>query len=113
MRKKSENKFFVNWRNTKGNDCKAIGPATKCFCDHRYKEHDFYNPVNGMIKCKTPQCPCKHFYYIPVHGSQDFKCICKHSYTDHKKVTKACNNCACKKFDSSWSCSCKLKFPQH
>ena len=49
MRKKAENRFYVNWRNSKGRDCKAIGPATKCFCDHWYKEHNFLEPVDRNI----------------------------------------------------------------
>lgn len=30
-------KPYINWRNSKGKDCKHIGPATKCFCNHRLK----------------------------------------------------------------------------
>jgi len=84
MRANVQNWFYVNWWNDKGKDCKAIGPATKCFCDHRYKEHNYLKPENKIIKCEVNKCACKHFYYVPIHGSQDFRCLCKHSYRDHK-----------------------------
>lgn len=29
-----QQRYYINWRNSKGRDCKAIGVATKCFCDH-------------------------------------------------------------------------------
>ena len=31
----SKNKLYVTWRNENGKDCKNIGGASKCFCDHR------------------------------------------------------------------------------
>lgn len=31
----SKNKLYVTWRNANGKDCKTIGVATKCFCNHR------------------------------------------------------------------------------
>lgn len=73
-------RVFVTWRNSKGRDCKAIGPATKCICDHRFKEHEYLNPVDKQVRCKIKGCKCRCFDYIPVHGSYDFKCLCKHSY---------------------------------
>ena len=33
--KYSKNKLYVTWRNANGKDCKTIGVATKCFCNHR------------------------------------------------------------------------------
>lgn len=32
----AKNKLYVTWRNANGKDCKNIGVATKCFCNHRY-----------------------------------------------------------------------------
>jgi hypothetical protein len=34
---KSKLRLYVSWRNTKGIDCKMVGPETKCFCNHRFK----------------------------------------------------------------------------
>lgn len=65
------------------------------------------------VKCKNPKCKCQRFEYIPVHGSYDFKCLCKHSYRDHNCKNKSCTKCACSCFDSTWSCSCGLKYNQH
>ena len=37
VRKKRANRLYVHWRNMEtGADCKAIGPASQCFCGHRY-----------------------------------------------------------------------------
>lgn len=80
----------------------------------RYKEHNYMEAKNKKIKCKVRGCKCKCFYYIPVHGSYDFKCLCKHSYRLHDPVTRKCTKCnKCQKFTSKWSCSCGLKFDQH
>ena len=38
-----KNRLYVKWRNANGQDCKTIGPASQCFCGHRYKEHFFDN----------------------------------------------------------------------
>lgn len=67
-----------------------------------------------MIKCKEIGCKCRLFDYIPVHGSYDFKCLCKHSYRDHDVKTRKCLKCKnCTKFGSKWSCSCGLKYDEH
>ena len=67
VREARKNRLYVNWRNMEtGADCKAIGPASQCFCGHRYKEHDFDAVTTRKIKCKAPGCKCKCFNYIPV-----------------------------------------------
>ena len=38
-----KNRIYVSWRNKKNIECKMIGPETKCFCNHRFKEHDNQN----------------------------------------------------------------------
>lgn len=50
-----------------------------------------------------------------MHGSYDFKCLCKHSYRQHDVRTKKCIKCNidCDGFSSKWSCSCGLKYAQH
>lgn len=32
----SSSRVYVSWANSKGMDCKLVGPETKCFCQHRY-----------------------------------------------------------------------------
>jgi len=94
-------------------ECKVVGPSTKCFCDHYYKNHDFLEAKDGRVRCKMNGCQCASFHYLPVYGSQDFKCSCKHSYQAHHVNKKNCKSCPCKEFTSTWSCSCGYKFGEH
>jgi hypothetical protein len=110
----AKTRVYTVFRNVNGRDCKTIGPATKCFCNHRYKEHNYLDPINKKVVCNVKGCKCQCFDYIPVHGSTDFKCLCKHSYTDHNVMTHKCDRCkGCKKFMSTWSCSCEYKWAEH
>ena len=54
----------------KGQDCRMMGPASKCFCGHRYKDHNFDNIESRKVHCKTSKCKCRSFSYIPI-------CKCK------------------------------------
>ncbi len=36
---KSKNRLYLSWNNAKGTECKMIGPETKCFCNHKFKDH--------------------------------------------------------------------------
>lgn len=65
------------------------------------------------MKCKTAGCKCLDFQYLPIYGSQDFKCSCKHSYQVHDPSKRACKSCPCKQFVSNYSCSCGQKYGQH
>lgn len=107
------NRLYVYWVSSQGLECKVIGPANKCFCDHRYKEHDFMDFKAKKIRCKAKGCACPMFNYIPIYGSQDFKCSCKHSYTDHNPSSKKCVKCKCPGFVCSWNCSCGEKYGSH
>ncbi len=111
--KLAANRLYANVYNPKGLVCKAVGPSTKCFCDHLFKDHDWLAQEGDKIPCKSKGCPCANYYYIPVYGSQDFKCGCKHSYQAHNLKSKACKSCACKKFESLQSCACKFKYREH
>ena len=84
------NHLYVSWKNSKGQECKMIGPSSSCFCGHRYKEHNFDDIKTRKLFCKDKKCKCPLFSYVPVFGSSDLKCFCKHSYTDHDPVTKKC-----------------------
>ena len=63
-----KNRLYVTWRNIDGVDCKNIGPASRCFCGHRFKEHFFDNIGTREIYCRATgqKCKCKMFEYIPV-----------------------------------------------
>lgn len=108
-------RVFGAFLNSQGMECKAIGPASKCFCDHRLKDHNYLSPGSTKgVKCS--QCNCKCFLYLPTKGSQDLKCNCKHSYRDHDCNTKKCRDARCKTcsgFRSSWGCGCGDTFDNH
>jgi len=61
-----KNHLYVTWRNSKGNECKMIGPSSMCFCNHRYKDHSFDNVENKNIHCLAHKCPCKMYDHIPI-----------------------------------------------
>src|SRR3990167_3544683 len=108
-------RVFVTWRNHHGRDCKTVGPATKSICDHRFKEHEYLNPKDKKVKCNIKGCKCRCFDYIPVHGSYDFKCLCKHSYREHEMDgSRRCLRCKnCTGLTSAWRCSCHLQYQEH
>lgn len=106
------NHLYVYYVNNKGEECKAIGPSSMCFCKHRFRNHCFDNVTNKKVNCKN--CKCKLFNYMPVHGSLDIKCGCHHSYEDHDPVSKKCLKCGgCAKFSSNYTCDCGLPYDKH
>jgi hypothetical protein len=106
------NHLYVYYVNSKGNECKAIGPSSLCFCKHRFRNHNFDNIQNKKVNCK--QCKCQMFNYIPVHGSLVIKCDCHHSYEDHDPNTKKClKGCKCTKFSSNYTCDCRMPYNSH
>ena len=106
------NHLYVYYVNSKGNECKAIGPSSLCFCKHRFRNHNFDNIKNKKVNCK--QCKCQMFNYIPVHGSMVIKCDCHHSYEDHDPNTKKClKGCKCTKFSSNYTCDCRMPYNSH
>lgn len=110
-----KNHLYVYWVNTKGVDCKAIGPESMCFCGHRFKMHNFDNVKTKKVDCKDKLCKCKLFEYVPVHGSNDVKCLCKHSYSLHDNITRKCTKpgCKCIEFGSKFTCNCSYPFDEH
>ena len=106
------NHLYVFYCNKNGQECKAIGPSSLCFCKHRFRNHNFDNVENKKVNCKN--CKCKLFNYMPVHGSMDIKCSCKHSYEDHDPVSKKCIKCKmCPKFSSNYTCDCGMPYDLH
>lgn len=109
-----KNHLYVYWVNEKGFECKAIGPESMCFCGHRYKNHNFDNVKTKKINCKQPKCKCNLYEYIPVYGSNDVKCLCKHSYSLHDNITRKCSKCqACPRFGSKFTCNCTSTYDDH
>jgi len=110
-----KNHLYVYWVNIKGYDCKAIGPESMCFCGHRFKGHNFDNVKTKNVNCKTAKCKCKLFDYVPVYGSNDCKCLCKHSYNLHDPVSRKCGRpgCVCTKFSSKFTCNCTYPYDDH
>lgn len=109
------NRLFVYWTNSQALECKTIGPFSKCFCDHRYKDHLTDNVKSKKVPCKAPKCKCRHFNYVPIYGSNDLKCLCKHSFKEHDPSSKKCERakCKCAAFSSTHSCSCSLHYNAH
>ena len=106
------NHLYVFYVNSKGLECKSIGPSSMCFCKHRFRNHNFDNIKTKKVNCKN--CKCQMFNYIPVHGSLDIKCGCHHSYEDHDPNTKKClKGCKCVKFSSNYTCDCRLPYDMH
>jgi hypothetical protein len=108
-----KNHLYVYWENKKGYDCKAIGPESQCFCGHRFKGHDFDAVKTKKVKCKTPKCKCAIFDYVPVYGSNDVKCLCKHSHTLHDPFKRNCSKCQCTSFTSKFTCNCTMGYDDH
>ena len=115
VRESRKNRLYVQWRNSDGLDCRTIGPSSSCFCGHRYKEHNFDNVVDRKVHCRATKCACKMFSYVPIFGSQDLKCLCKHSYRDHQPNSKKCQKpgCKCALFNSKHGCGCNLVYNDH
>lgn len=109
-----KNHLYVYWVNCKNYDCKAIGPESMCFCGHRYKQHNFDNVKTKKVTCKVAKCKCPLYDYIPVYGSNDVKCLCKHSYSLHDNVTRKCGKCTqCNHFGSKFTCNCGYGYDDH
>lgn len=86
-----KNRIYVTWINKITQmECRAIGPSSKCFCGHKFRDHATGNKQK-KVSCQMRNCSCKLFEYIPIRGSQDLKCHCKHSYKEHDCTTRKCH----------------------
>ena len=110
---KRKNRLYVFWVNSTGFECKTVGPETMCFCNHRYKYHDFDSVKDKKVKCK--KCACQLFEHVPCYGANDVKCLCHHSYREHELKTRKCkrNNCKCNGFGSKFTCNCGEGYNTH
>eukprot|EP00435_Cladocopium_sp_Y103_P022657 s1199_g5.t1 len=98
-----ERRLWVYWVEAdSGLECKAIGPASTCFCGHRYREHtwaDYPETRTGKN--------------MRLNGSGDLKCSsCRQSFLDHDKRTRKCQR-GKGTFTSSYSCSCNSSYDRH
>ncbi|KEP65341.1 UNVERIFIED_CONTAM: hypothetical protein HHA_286430 [Hammondia hammondi] len=134
----SKNPLRVIWRNTvSGLDCRNVGPASSCLCGHRLRDHDWMATETKAVKCRMQGCKCPLFEFIPVNGSQDIKCRCKHSCTEHDVLSRKCMRCTfrrktpafstkqkaiktktpsstlCTGFLPSYTCSCGSAYAAH
>jgi hypothetical protein len=110
-----KNKLYIFWINSSNFECKAIGPESMCFCNHRFKYHNFDNVKDKKVNCKDKKCKCKLYDYVPVYGANDVKCLCHHSYREHELGNRKCkrNNCKCIKFSSKFTCNCGEGYDTH
>eukprot|EP00959_Pyramimonas_sp_CCMP1952_P037357 781541-Pyramimonas_sp.AAC.2 len=76
-----KDRLYVTWRcMSNGIDCKSVGPSSKCFCNHMYKQHSTDNMTRAQshkkdVHCKVPGCRCGQFNYVPGHGTWTIKCV--------------------------------------
>uniref|UniRef100_A0A0G4GRF0 Protein FAM221B n=1 Tax=Chromera velia CCMP2878 TaxID=1169474 RepID=A0A0G4GRF0_9ALVE len=117
----------------KKNDCSRVGPKSKCFCGHFYKDHQFANRRAPWPKCCT--CACEAFEFIPTRPEEAgewwlprrpgfkvsewrAKCKCGHTHEDHDtKRPHRCRLCPpfkCSSYTSAWLCvACDRHWEQH
>lgn len=110
-------RVWAHWvENSSGLECKAMGPSSKCFCGHLYREHSWDEyPETQRLSCKMRGCSCAEFHYVPVKGSGDLRCSgCRQSYLDHDPRTRKCKKAGKSSvFMSSWSCACRRTYDEH
>ena len=88
-------RLYCSWRNTAlALDCRQIGPASQCFCTHRFRQHATDNWESREVHCKVAGCDCRMFDYLPIRGSQEARCHCKHVHDQHNPRTKRCKHSA-------------------
>jgi len=47
-----KNRLYVSWRHKKtSQDCRTIGPASSCFCGHKFKRHNHDNVKTRQVHC--------------------------------------------------------------
>ena len=137
-----QHRLYVSWRHSStGMDCRQVGPASKCFCRHSFRQHNSDAYDTRQVRCQAKGCPCPLFAYLPIRGSEDVKCSqCKHSYDTHHPASHLCtalpgrpgarallpatsssssrtsialSTCACPGFRTSNCCSCKAPWAEH
>ncbi|MES1913737.1 MAG: hypothetical protein MHM6MM_005899 [Cercozoa sp. M6MM] len=62
----AKNRLYVSWRNSVGVECRVIGPESRCFCGHKYREHASENFEDKNVHCNVEKCRCRLFEYVPT-----------------------------------------------
>ena len=114
-------RLFVFWRSSNGIDCHAVGPHTRCFCNHNWSSHAWYETgktaSTRQVRCRVDGCKCTCFQYHPGRGSSHLRCGCKHTHEDHSHNGRPgkCKKpgCECTGFHSDWRCGCGATFDEH
>jgi hypothetical protein len=115
MVEKRKNRLYVSWRNrTTQQDCRQVGPFSRCRCGHDYKSHATDEVATRRVRCRTAGCGCAVFSFVPLRGTQDVKCSgCRHSVTEHARGACAHAACKCGSFATSLSCACGARWAEH
>ena len=116
IRKKQE-RLFVFWECGEF-ECHAVGPATRCFCNHSYSSHAWYETKTKKIGCRVDGCRCRCFSYVPGRGSTHIRCNCKHTHHEHRGADGKPGRCThpgcnCTGFHSDWRCACGATYDEH
>ena len=110
--KEKNERLFVYWTSSSAAaECQAIGPATRCFCNHSYSSHAWYETETKRVRCRWVEgCRCACFSYVPGRGATHIRCGCKHEHHEHRTSDGRpgpCSHpgCDCKGFHSNWRCA--------
>ena len=109
--KEKNERLFVYWTSSSAAaECQAIGPATRCFCNHSYSSHAWYETETKRVRCRVEGCRCTCFSYVPGRGATHIRCGCKHEHHEHRTSDGRpgpCSHpgCDCKGFHSNWRCA--------
>ena len=109
--KEKNERLFVYWTSSAAAaECQAIGPATRCFCNHSYSSHAWYETETKRVRCRVEGCRCTCFSYVPGRGATHIRCGCKHEHHEHRTSDGRpgpCSHpgCDCKGFHSNWRCA--------
>jgi len=118
--KEAGTRLHVHWTSAAARtECQAIGPATRCFCNHSYSSHAWFETSSKRVRCRVDGCRCECFSYVPGRGSTHLHCGCKHTHEEHRSSDgrpTRCHHagCGCEGFHSTWRCgSCEETYDAH
>lgn len=56
--------IYGSYRNSAGQDCTRVGPSSKCFCGHLFRDHQFTSKRAPYPRCCS--CSCQAFAFVPT-----------------------------------------------
>ena len=66
-------RLFVHWTSPAAAvECQAVGPSTRCFCNHSWSSHAWYETGSKHIRCRVDGCKCTCFSYVPGEAPRTF-----------------------------------------